>query len=75
MVRKQAGPTSDRIDEDYPASGHGQAVAMCDHDGDVQVVGDEPSQLRERRSGVTGSKGFEGEAQPPLARSQCTHIG
>ena len=41
----------------------------------MQEVGDEPIHCRQRRMGATIGKGFEGEAQPPLARSQCTHIG
>ena len=42
------------------------------------VVGNEPNDSPERQLGAIGGKGFEGEAQPPLASSrqpQCTHIG
>ena len=56
------------------ASGHGHAVARCDNDGAMQVVGEKPIHHRERQD-ATGSKGFEGGAQRPLARAQCTHIG
>ena len=43
-----------------PANEHGLAVAMCDHDGAMQVVGDEPIHHREGRLGATGGRGFEG---------------
>ena len=52
------------------ASGRDHAVATCDYGGAMQVVGDEPNHHLEHRAGATGGKGFEGEARPPLARSQ-----
>ena len=67
-------PDTDRIDDDYPASGHGQAVALCDNDGEAEVVGDEPIHCRERRPGAAGSRGSRGRSVP-LPDSQCTHIG
>ena len=48
-----------RVGDDYTAHGH-------DHDGAMQVIGDEPMQFQERRPSATGGKGFEG-AQHPLA--------
>ena len=53
-----------RVGDDYAAHGH-------DHDGATEVVGDVPMHLPERWPSATGGKGFEGEAQHPLARSQC----
>ena len=41
----------------------------------MQEVGDEPIHCRERRMGATIGKGLEGEAQPPLARAQCSTLG
>ncbi len=41
----------------------------------MQVVGDDPNHHLERRAGAKDGRGFEGGAQHPLARAQCTHIG
>ena len=67
-------PDTDRIDDDYPATGHGQAVALCDNDGEAEVVGVEPIHCRERQPGAAGSRGSRGRSVP-LPDSQCTHIG
>ena len=67
-------PDTDRIDDGYPASGNGHAVALCDNDDEAEVVGDEPIHCRERRPGAAGSRGSRGRSVP-LPSSQCTHIG
>ena len=57
------------------ASGHGHAVTLCDYDGAMQVVGDEPSHVRERRPGATGGKGFEGECSIPSPDPNVRTLG
>ena len=47
-----------RVGDAYTAHGH-------DHDGAMQLVGDEPTHFRERRLGATQGKGFEGARSIP----------
>ena len=41
----------------------------------MQVVGDEPSHVRERRPGATGGKGFEGECSIPSPDPNVRTLG
>ena len=55
-----------RVGDDYAAHGH-------DHDGAMQVIGDEPMHFQERRPSATGGKGFEGGRSLPSPVAMCGH--
>ena len=57
-----------RVGNDYAAHGH-------DHDGAMQLVGDEPMHCRERRLGATQGKGFEGERSIPSPEPNVRTLG
>ena len=61
-----AARLDNRVGDDYAAHGH-------DHDGAMQVVGDEPMYFRTRRLNATGGKGFEGARSIPSPVAMCGH--
>lgn len=62
-----ARPGNGRLDDDNQGGG-------ADDAGGAEEVGDQPSDNRALAPGAAGRVGFEGEAEPPLARAQCGHI-
>ena len=67
-------PRGNSARDRHHANGHGRAVAVCDDDGGLRAVGDEPNTSRSSRRArrmAGGSKG--GGAFPSPA--QCSTLG